>query len=72
MPETPDYERLAQLTGLPNLTRIFDPERLENLISTAWRLYRRLEPGTPLRYGVALAQYAELAAFRLEHPELLD
>ena len=29
------YEQLAQLTGLPNLANVNDPERLERLVAAA-------------------------------------
>ena len=63
------YDKLARLTGLPNLANLNYPDRLERLISAAWNMLSTSVPGTPLRYGVAYKEYAEAAEYRLENPE---
>ncbi len=64
-----DYAKLARLTGLPNVERIVDPERLESLSRTARGMLTHIEPGSPLRYQVALSQYIEAVDAILEDPE---
>jgi hypothetical protein len=56
------YERLTQLTGLPNLAAIVDPERLERLVSAAKSSLAHCTLRCPLRYKVAYSEYAEAAA----------
>jgi len=63
------YESLAELTGLPNLSAINDPERLESLADAARTMLRASTRECPLRYKVACREYAEAAIYRLEHPE---
>jgi bacterioferritin (cytochrome b1) len=65
------YERLAQLTGFPNLANVNDPERLERLVAAAASSLAHTTVGCPLRYSVAYRQYAEAAQYRLDHPEEL-
>ena len=65
----PEYKRLAKLTGLPDLSPIYNPERLERLVEIAWGSCRRLVPDCPLRYSLAYMEYAKLAQQRLENPE---
>jgi hypothetical protein len=69
MKHAEEYEALANLTGLPNLATIHDPERLERLIAAAETSLAHCTPKCPLRYKVAYKQYAEAATYRLEHPE---
>jgi hypothetical protein len=63
------YERLAQLTGLPNLQAINDPERLERLAAAAESSLNHSSLRCPIRYLVAYRQYAQAAQYRLENPE---
>jgi hypothetical protein len=63
------YDRLARLTGLPNLGNVNDPDRLERLICAAWNMLSTSVPGAPLRFTVAYKEYAEAAEYRLENPE---
>jgi bacterioferritin (cytochrome b1) len=65
------YERLAQLTGFPNLANVNDPERLERLVRAAESGLAHCTLQCPLRYKVAYRQYSEAAQYRLEHPEEL-
>ena len=63
------YERLAQLTGLPNLARVNDPERLERLVAAAESSLAHCTLPCPLRYQVAWREYREAALYKLENPE---
>ena len=63
------YERLAQLTGLPSLACINDPERLERLVTAAEGMLNHSSLRCPIRYLVAYRQYAQAAHYRLENPE---
>ena len=68
---SPDYAKLARLTGLPDLTAIVNPDRLERLVAAANNMLAHVTPQCPLRVKVALTQYAGLAAARLADPEAL-
>ena len=63
--------RLARITGLPNLSQIVDPERLEQLAATAEGALAHTTLQAPLRYKVALSAYAAEATRRLENHEEL-
>ena len=63
------YEQLAQLTGLPNLANVNDPERLERLVAAAESGLTHCTPQCPLRYTIAYRPYGEAAQYKLEHPE---
>jgi bacterioferritin (cytochrome b1) len=65
------YERLAQLTGFPNLATVNDPERLERLVGNAESSLAHCTLRCPLRYQVALREYGEAALYKLENPEEL-
>jgi hypothetical protein len=69
MHHTDKYERLAQLTGLPNLATINDPDRLERLVTAAQSCLAHCTLRCPLRYKVAYSECAEAAQYRLEHPD---
>ncbi len=60
----PTNERLADLTGLPNLDAITDPARLDSLVDIAYRKMGGMlqQGGSPLRYQAAAKLYAERAA----------
>jgi hypothetical protein len=64
-----EYERLAKLTGLPDLGTISDPDRLERLVSAARSSLAHCTRRCPLRFKIAYTQYAEAAQDRLENPE---
>ena len=49
------YERLAQLTGFPNLANVNDPERLERLVTAAESGLAQCTLQCPLRYKLALS-----------------
>ena len=60
----PTNERLADLTGLPNLDNINDVERLRSLRSIALRKLDGMmrQGGNPLRYLAAAGLYADRSA----------
>ncbi|HWR52216.1 MAG TPA: hypothetical protein VN428_13985 [Bryobacteraceae bacterium] len=72
MKHAEQYEKLARLTGFPNLAAIYDPERLERLVAAADSSLAHCTLQCPLRYKVAYKEYAEAAAYRLEHPEEIE
>ncbi len=66
-PWNPSNERLADLTGLPDLDQIECPRRLRELSQIALRKLDGMlrQGGNPLRYLTAAGEYADRASIKI-------